>query len=205
MKVIKCLRTSFPRPPPCGGAAPHRGLPAGPPSPPRRASLSFRRRRRGHRRLSLRAAAAAAAIFLGRRSDLGGGDPLRPIQGRWRRPVATRVVVLAAATKRSRRRLGCPIWIPFGSGWWFLEPSCASFVPARQAASGLGTRHEDVGGSGPGRGGGGHLLRRRWSARWLWILASSPGVQWGDGAAGENRAMTRVMAGDGGVFASLSC
>jgi hypothetical protein len=36
-------------------------------------------------------------------------------------------------------------------------------------------------------------------------FASSTGCEWGDKAADENRALTPILAGDGGVSASLPC
>ena len=151
------------------------------------------------------------------RSGGGGGNLPRPAIGSgWRRPTAADPRAMAQAGGDQGCRAGSgdeeitsaarvsdldPIRI------WMVVPRAVVRILCSGAASGLWTRHATRGrrGSGPWRGGAGHLLRRRWSARWLWILASSPGVQWGNGVAGENRAMTRVMAGDGGVFATLSC
>ena len=74
--------------------------------------------------------------------------------------------------------------------------------------SGPPSQHEDAWGSSPRYdGGGGLLLRRRWSAmagRGV-VPASSPSVEWGGADAGENRALTLVMASDAGVFAPLPC
>jgi hypothetical protein len=59
----------------------------------------------------------------------------------------------------------------------------------------LRPQHEEV-----GHGSGGLLLLWRWSAGWLWQVASWKGV-----AAGENQAPTMVMVGDGVVLALLPC
>jgi hypothetical protein len=59
----------------------------------------------------------------------------------------------------------------------------------------LRPHHEEV-----GHGGGDDFLCRRWSAGRLWPVAS-----WGCASAVENRALTPVMAGDSGEYASLCC
>jgi hypothetical protein len=59
----------------------------------------------------------------------------------------------------------------------------------------LHPQHEGV-----GHGGGGILLRRSWSAGWLWSAASWEGV-----AAGENRAPTMVMVADCVVLVLIPC
>jgi hypothetical protein len=87
---------------------------------------------------------------------------------------------------------------------WLLSTS----TTAPSGSSGLGPHHEEAGGFGPGHGGSGLLLRRGQSARLGLVVAISHlvlAVSWGGMAAGESRALTSVMGGDGSMDTLLPC